>query len=119
INADKGEFVLAFDSPNVTAFNNYFSNIAIDVNNKNPLYNAYISMDSIRMKNYKVTDFSLINVTQNDTLYLRSEFKGGSEQHDFFNLNLYHTIDEDNKSVVGFKRSEINFKDYMWYINEN
>lgn len=119
INADKGEFVLAFDSPNVTAFNNYFSNIAIDVNNKNPLYNAYVSMDSIRMKNYKITDFSLINVTQNDTLYLRSEFKGGTEQKDFFNLNLYHTIDEDNRSVVGFKRSEINFKDYMWYINEN
>lgn len=119
INADKGEFVLAFDSPNVEAFNNYFSNIQIDVNNKNPLYNAYVSMDSIRMKNYKITDFNLVNVTQNDTLYLRSEFKGGEKAKDFFNLNLYHTIDQDNKSVVGFKKSEINFKDYLWYINEN
>jgi TamB, inner membrane protein subunit of TAM complex len=119
IDADKGEFVFAFDSPNITAYNNQFSNIAIDINNKNPLYNAYISMDSIRMKNYKISDFSLINVTQNDTLYLRSEFKGGTQGKDFFNLDLYHTIDKDNNSVVGFKRSEINFKNYLWYINEN
>ncbi len=119
INADKGEFVLAFDSPNITAYDNEFTNIAVDVNNKNPLYNAYVTMDSVRMKNYKISDFSLINVTQNDTLYLRSEFKGGKQGKDFFNLDLYHTIDQDNNSVVGFKRSEINFKDYMWYINEN
>lgn len=119
INADKGEFVLAFDSPNITAYDNVFSNISIDVNNKNPLYNAYIAMDSMRMKNYKISDFSLINVTQNDTLYLRSEFKGGNQGKDFYNLDLYHTIDEDNNSVVGFKKSEVNFKDYMWYINEN
>ncbi|MGQ3088383.1 translocation/assembly module TamB domain-containing protein, partial [Flavobacterium sp.] len=77
------------------------------------------SMDSVRMKNYKISDFSLINVTQNDTLFLRSEFKGGNQEKDFFNLDLYHTIDKNNNSVVGFKKSEINFKDYMWYINEN
>ncbi|AWH85516.1 DUF490 domain-containing protein [Flavobacterium album] len=119
INADKGEFVLAFDSPSITAYDNQFSNIAIDINNKNPLYNAYVSMDSIRVKNYKISDFSLINVTQNDTLFLRSEFKGGKEAKDAFNLNLYHTIDKNNNSVVGFKKSEINFKNYQWFINEN
>lgn len=119
INADKGEFVMSFDSPNISAFSNEFSNIEVDVNNKNPLYNAYVSMDSIKMKNYKISDFRIVNITKNDTLYLRSEFKGGKEAKDSFNLNLYHTIDEDNKSVVGFKKSEVNFKNYLWYINEN
>ncbi|WP_458843739.1 translocation/assembly module TamB domain-containing protein [Flavobacterium hauense] len=119
INADKGEFVMSFDSPIITAFNNEFDNIEIDVNNRNPLYNAYVSMDTIRMKNYKISDFKIVNVTKNDTLYLRSEFKGGKEAKDYFNLNLYHTIDKDNKSVVGFKKSEVNFKNYLWYINEN
>src|SRR5690606_23332957 len=38
---------------------------------------------------------------------------------DFFNLNLYHTIDEENRSVVGLKKSEVNFKEYMWYLNED
>lgn len=119
INADRGEFKLAFNSPNVEAFKNYFNNIRIDVDNKNPLYNAYVQMDSMRVKNYKVSDFSLVNMIQNDTLHLRTEFKGGKEEKDFFNLNLYHTIDKDNKSVVGFKRSEVNFKNYLWYLNEN
>ncbi|MFD2603615.1 translocation/assembly module TamB domain-containing protein [Flavobacterium suzhouense] len=119
INADKGEFIMSFDSPIITAFNNQFEKIEIDVNNRNPLYNAYVSMDTVRMKNYKISDFKVVNVTKNDTLYLRSEFKGGSKAKDYFNLNLYHTIDEDNKSVVGFKKSEIGVKDYVWYINEN
>jgi hypothetical protein len=119
INADRGEFQLAFSSPHVEAFKNYFNNIKIDVNTNNPLYNAYVQIDSMRVKNYKVSDFSLINVTQNDTLYLRSEFKGGKAAKDYFNLNLYHTIGKDNKSVVGFKKSEVNFKDYLWYLNEN
>ncbi|WP_236564860.1 translocation/assembly module TamB domain-containing protein [Flavobacterium sp. MK4S-17] len=119
INADKGDFQLLFNSPKISVSENYFNNIRIDVNNKNPLYNAYVSMDSLRTNLYKVSDFSLINVTQNDTLYLRTEFKGGNDARDFFNLNLYHTIDKDNKSVVGFKKSEVNFKDYLWYLNEN
>ncbi|MFL9845549.1 translocation/assembly module TamB domain-containing protein [Flavobacterium rhizosphaerae] len=119
INADKGEFVFEFNSPQIVAYNNRFSNIAIDINNKNPLYNAYVSIDSVNTKAYKVSEFNLINVTQNDTLYLRSEFKGGSNAKDYFNLNLYHTIDKNNNSVVGFKKSEISFKDYLWFINED
>ena len=119
VNSDKGEFKLAFNSPNITAYNNYFNNISIDVDNKNPLYNAYVSVDSMRTKGYKISDFSLINITRNDTLYVRTEFKGGNKAADLFKLNLFHTIDKDKNSVVGFKKSEINFKDYQWFINEN
>lgn len=119
INADRGEFKLAFSSPNITAYNNTFNNIKVDVNNRNPLYNAYVTLDSARVKNYKISDFNLVNVTQNDTLYLRTEFKGGNTSKDYYNLNLYHTIGKDNKSVVGLKRSEVNFKNYLWFLNED
>jgi translocation-and-assembly-module (TAM) inner membrane subunit TamB-like protein len=119
INADEGNFKMNFSSPNVVAYKNTFDNIRIDIDNKNPLYNAFIELDSIKTKNYKVSDFSLINVTMNDTLFVRSEFKGGEKNQDFYNLNLYHTIDEENKSVVGLKKSEVNFKNYLWYLNEN
>lgn len=118
INADLGKFEFDFTSPNVVAFENYFKNIKIDIDNKNPLYNTYIEMDSIRTKNYKISDFNLINLTMNDTLFVRSEFKGGSKQQDDFSLNIYHTIDENNQSVLGFKKSEVNFKNYLWFINE-
>lgn len=118
VNADKNEFVLAFNSPDIVAYGNNFSNVKIDVNNKNPLYNTYVSIDSMRVKNYKVSDFNLLNITRNDTLYVRSEFKGGNKDKDSYKLNLYHTIDKAHNSVVGFKKSEVSFKDFIWYINE-
>src|SRR5690606_24599623 len=92
INSDKDEFKLVFNSPNIKAFDNYFDRIRIDIDNKNPLYNAYIEMDSIRTKYYKFSDFNFINVTANDTLFARTEFKGGKKADDFYNLNFYHTI---------------------------
>jgi hypothetical protein len=53
-----------------------------------------------------------------DTLFFRSEFKGGSKGQDYFNLNLYHTINKDNNNVVGLNKSEIKLKDYLWFLNE-
>ena len=51
-----------------------------------------------------------------DTLFFRSEFKGGSKGKDYFNLNLYHTINKDNNNVVGINKSEIKLKDYLWFL---
>lgn len=116
--ADKGEFRLRFLSPNVSLNNLDFSNISLNVNNQNPLYNTYLSIDSLKLKGYTLTDFNLINITHNDTLFVRTEFKGGAEAKDAYNLNLYHTINEENLSVVGLKKSEVKFKDYLWYLNE-
>lgn len=118
INADEGLFQFDFKSPLVNVFENRFSGIKIDIDNKNPLYNAYIELDSINTKKYKVSEFSLINLTLNDTLFARTEFKGGAKGEDKFDLNLFHTIDKDKQSVVGFKKSDITFKNYQWYINE-
>ncbi|WP_245569868.1 translocation/assembly module TamB domain-containing protein [Flavobacterium soli] len=119
INSDKDEFKLVFNSPGIIAFDNYFDKIKIDIDNKNPLYNAYIEMDTIRTKYYKFSEFSFINVTSRDTLFARTEFKGGKKAEDFYNLNFYHTIDKENNSVVGLKKSEMQFKDYLWFLNED
>lgn len=119
INADNQEFKLDFKSPQIIASNTTFDNISVSVDNKNPLYNAYIELDSIKTKYYKIRDFSVINVTMKDTLFFRSEFKGGPKGEDFYNLNLYHTINKDNNNVVGISKSEIKFKDYLWFLNEN
>ncbi|MQP53507.1 translocation/assembly module TamB [Flavobacterium sp. LMO9] len=118
INGDEGRFVFDFTSPNIIAYENIIENIKIDIDNKNPLYNAYITVDSIKNSTYKIADFNLINVTLNDTLFVRSEFKGGPKSQDSYDLNLYHTINEEKQSILGFKKSEIKFKDYLWFINE-
>jgi hypothetical protein len=118
MNSDNQEFKLNFNSPQITASENVVDNINVSIDNKNPLYNAYIELDSIKTKYYKIRDFSLINVTMKDTLYFRSEFKGGKNAEDYYNLNLYHTINKENKNVVGISKSEIKFKDYLWFLNE-
>ncbi len=117
--ADEELFTLDVKSPFLKINANKISGITLDIDNKNPLYNTYIELDSISTKFYNVSEFNLINVTQNDTLFFRTEFKGGKKQEDKYDLNLFHTINEDKNSVVGFKKSEVFFKDNLWFINEN
>jgi len=116
--SDESEFKLNFRSPEITAYDNYIEKINLQVDNNNPLFNTYIEIDSIDAGFYTFSDMSLINVTLKDTLFVRSEFKGGKSKDDLFNLSLYHTINQNGKSVVGMKRSDVTFKENKWFINE-
>lgn len=116
--SDESEFKLNFRSPEITAYGNYIKRIALQVDNNNPLFNTYLEIDSVDVGIYQFSDMSLINVTLSDTLFVRSEMKGGPTKKDEYNLSLYHTINTQGKSVIGLKRSEIVFKDNPWYINE-
>ncbi|WP_246615903.1 translocation/assembly module TamB domain-containing protein [Aquimarina litoralis] len=119
VESNDSEFKLTFKSPSIKAFDNLMKKVDIQVDNKNPLFNTYVAIDSINTQYYDVSKFSLINVTLNDTLFMRSEFKGGKNNVDDYNLEFYHTINEDNNSVLGFKKSDFTFKGYTWYANPN
>tara|TARA_R110000787_G_scaffold60220_10_gene136598 strand:+ start:1325 stop:5698 length:4374 start_codon:yes stop_codon:yes gene_type:complete len=106
-----------FDSPEIVVFNNYLGKVKFKLDNFNPLYNAYISVDTLDNGFYNLKDFSFINKTINDTLYISTNFTGG-ENKDVFDLSLYHTIDPKGNSVVGVKKSEINYNGNIWYLNE-
>lgn len=116
--SDESKFKLNFRSPEITAYGNYMKKIAVQVDNNNPLFNTYIEIDSLDAGFYQFSDMNLINVTLSDTLFVRSEFKGGPSKNDIFNLSMYHTINQNGKSVVGMKRSDILFKENLWYVNE-
>ncbi|HMC01797.1 MAG TPA: translocation/assembly module TamB domain-containing protein [Flavobacteriaceae bacterium] len=118
VESDEKGFKLTFKSPKITLFDYFAKDIEVRVDNKNPLFNTYIDIDSLKTKFYNVSKFNLINVTLNDTLFMRSEFKGGKENKDIYNLSFYHTINENKQSVVGFKKSDITFKNNTWFINE-
>ena len=117
--ADDGDFKLNFESPSIEAFGNMADNIEVKIDNKNPLFNTYIAVGDLKTPYYNFKDFSLINTTLKDTLFFRSEFKGGSELNDSYNLNFYHTFNKDNKSVIGLKTSDINFKGNKWVLNKD
>ncbi|HSM63427.1 MAG TPA: hypothetical protein VK833_05765, partial [Gillisia sp.] len=119
IESDESEFKLTFKSPKIEAFGNMMKDINIQVDNNNPIYNTFVEADSVSTKYYNFSEFSLINVTLRDTLFIRSELQGGKNNKDIFNLNFYHTINEQNKSVVGIQKSDVKFKDNLWFLNEN
>ena len=115
--ADEGDFKLTFRSPNIAAFRNELENIEVRIDNKNPLFNTFVSVDDISTVYYNLKDFNLINTTLNDTLFFRTEFQGGSEYNDIYNLNFYHTFNDEKKSVIGLKKSDISFKGNTWVLN--
>lgn len=118
VESDESEFKLTFKSPEIKAFDNVLKEVNVQVDNTNPLFNMYVEVDSVSTNLYNVSDFNLINVTLRDTLFIRSEFQGGEGNNDEFNLSLYHTINQNNKSVVGIRKSDIKFKESVWFLNE-
>ena len=117
IETDEKGFELTFNSPEIK-FRDYFANnINVSIDNSNPLFNTYIEIDSLSAGIYNASQFSLINVTKRDTLLIKTEFKGGTNNADNFNLNLFYTIDKNNKSVVGIRKSDVLFKGYDWLLN--
>ena len=117
--ADSGDFKLTFKSPSIVAYDNEADNIDIKIDNKNPLFNTFVSVGDLSTKYYDVKDFNLINTKLKDTLFFRTEFKGGSEYDDSYNLNFYHTFNKQNKSVIGLKKSDISFKNNTWILNRD
>ncbi|SHK58361.1 Family of unknown function [Maribacter aquivivus] len=117
--ADEGDFKLNFESPSIEAFGTAADNIEVRIDNKNPLFNTFVSVGELDTPYYNFKDFNLINTTLKDTLFFRSEFKGGSDFDDSYNLNFYHTFNKDNKSVIGLKTSDVNFKGNKWVLNKD
>lgn len=118
VESDEKGFKLTFKSPQIRLFDYFANDISLSIDNSNPLFNTYVEIDSLNTKYYNVSKFSLINVTQRDTLFVKSEFKGGKDNTDEFDLNMYYTVDENNKSVIGFRKSDVVFKDNTWNIND-
>lgn len=117
--SDESKFKMDFKSPELLLYDNYLGKVNIQLDNDNPLFNAFISVDSINNGFYNLSEINVINKTLNDTLYIQSEFKGGAGRDDIFNMNLYHTINPMGKSVVGIKRSKITYQNNDWFLNRD
>lgn len=117
IDADNGSFKFQLQSPEINAYKKQIDSINIEIDNKNPLYNAYVEVKRADLGAYKLQDFNLINTTIKDTLFFRTEFRGGETGADNYELNFYHTLNKKQESIIGIKKSLINFKGNEWYIN--
>ena len=89
----------------------------VQIDNKNPLFNTQLSIDNVTSKYYNISKLQLVNITLNDTLYFRTEFDGGIDKTEKYNLAFYHTFNKENKSVFGLQKSDFTFKNNKWVIN--
>lgn len=118
INVDKNKFELTFKSPKLEIFDNVIDKIRLQIDNKNPLYNTLLSVDKVDSKYYNISKLNFVNVTLNDTLFIQTDFKGGKKLNDHYDLSLYHTINKNNQSVIGFKKSNVKVKNQKWILNK-
>lgn len=117
INSDEDIFQLTIKSPEIIAYQNKIENIRLQIDNKNPLYNTLLSIDKIDTKYYNIEELNLVNITLNDTLFIRTDFVGGKDLKEKYNLSFYHTINTNNQSVFGIKKSDMVIKNNTWNIN--
>jgi TamB, inner membrane protein subunit of TAM complex len=117
--SDESKFKLDFKSPELLLYSSYLGKVNVKLDNDNPLFNAFISVDSLYNGTYDLTNINIINKTLKDTLYIQSNFKGGKKKEDLFNLSFYHTINPEGRSVVGIKRSKITYVGNEWFLNRD
>ena len=117
LQADTGVFTLDFKSPHFSLFGNQLDSVALKVDSQNPLFNTFLAVKNVKTPYYDFEDLRLINNTLQDTLFFRTEFKGGPQQRDQYGFNFYHTFNQKKQSVLGLKKSEFNFKGSPWLVN--
>jgi len=110
---------MRFISPKISIKNNDLVNVNLRIDNKNPLYNTFLKVDSINTSFYKIKNFRTLNTTINDTLYLKSKFEGGNKFKDAYNLSFYYTMDEMQNFIFGLQNSSLLYKNIPWKIAQN
>ena len=90
--SNESKIKVDFDSPKIKVFNNYLGKVKFKLDNFNPLYNAYISIDTLDNGFYNLKDFNFINKTINDTLYVSTNFSGGKNKEYDESNNWYRPV---------------------------
>src|SRR5699024_6871239 len=109
---------LSFKSPEIKVYDNKLENIDLQLDNTNPLFATYFNVDSISTPYYNLSKTNFVSNRRSDTLHVRTYFKGGKENKDEFNVNLFYTFNEENQSVLGIKPSDVTFRNNTWQLNE-
>ena len=104
-------------SSDISMGDNHLVNLNVRIDNKNPLYNIFLKLDTIKTSFYTFSNFRTLNTTINDTLYLKSKFEGGDKTKDKYNIAFYYTMDEMQNFIFGLQKSDFNFKNIDWKIN--
>ena len=117
---DEHDFKLNFRSPYINISDYSLRGVNLEYDKKNPTYRSLVQISSLQNPYYKIEEFNMVNTSVNDTLFFQTEFKGGRNSEDDYNLRFYHTINPKRESEVGIKPSSyILFKGNEWKIDKD
>ena len=106
--------------PDISYKKNRVKNLKFTLNNSNPIFNSYISIDSLITGVYNFSDINIINKVKSDSLFYKLKAKGGKTFNDEFNLNFVtHTNEKKDSFEVLIDKSDIVFNNCIWKINES
>lgn len=91
-------------------------NIALQLDNQNPLFNTFMSVGNIKSDTYEISEFNTLGVKIGDTLNFRTEFFGRNDKKDVYQLN-YALVVDASKSEILLKPSTIQLERNTWSIN--
>jgi len=117
ISSDSKDSQIVFDAPLITWNEFKLENIHFQIDTKNPIYNTFLNAGDISYKDYSGKDFNLISTKINDTLHFRSEFIDEKRNESAFELNFYHTLQQNKISLFGLKKSKIPIGSEIWILN--
>ena len=117
IKANENQLKLKVNSPKITAYGTTIDSLFLDTDNKRDFYDSSLRAASIKTPYYTLSKLLLFNKTVNDTLFFKSNFKGGASEKEKFNLDFYYTINKAKKSVLGIEKSTFNYLGNIWNLN--
>jgi len=115
---DENDFKINFRSPYIHLYETTLKGVNLEYDKKNPHYRSLIQLSSIQNPYYQIEEFNILNTSKEDTLFFKTEFKGGKNSEDDYTLNFYHTINKKRQSEVGMLPSTIFFKNNEWHIGD-
>ncbi|NPA43386.1 MAG: hypothetical protein GXO27_05120 [Chlorobi bacterium] len=94
-----------------------FYRTRLSIDNRNPIYNLYLAADSVRFPGYTFQMVRAINVTMQDTVYLKLKSNGGPGMRDMYDISAKYTLDSLRNMDFRFGRSEMHIKHKTWLID--
>src|SRR5690606_21201913 len=119
VDANENSLVAELSSTEIgyDGFNLYNPLINIDTSkNTEPIY---LRSDSVAAKGVMIYNMDLYTTPIQDSLLVKTQFQIGKEFPVDFDLNLFHTLDENKNLVFGFSPSTINVDNTDWHLNPN
>jgi hypothetical protein len=107
---------MTLNIPKISFKNFNVENVALKLDNQNPLFNTFMSIGNLKSDTYEILEFNTLGVKIGDTLNFRTEFFGRKDKNHIYQLN-YALLVNDFKTDILLKPSTIQLDRNIWTIN--